>query len=110
MTGSIEQDIFAVRQSIADPFTNTLGRDDILATLQNQRRDLDFRHIRAVVREEGDPRELARNFRIGGAKAVGQCLTELGPIGIAQFVLTALAEFGRAQWKAGPLVKATPSH
>ena len=34
----------------------------------------------------------------------------IGPIGIAQFVLTALAEFGRAQWKAGPVVKATPSH
>ena len=34
----------------------------------------------------------------------------IGPIGIVQFNLTALAELGRAQWKAGADAEATPSH
>jgi hypothetical protein len=65
------------------PLADTGRRNDILAALQHERRDAHARHVGAIVREEGDARELAGDVGIGCTEAVGQCLAKLRPVGIA---------------------------
>ena len=59
------------------------GRDDVVAALQDERRRLQPRQVRAVVGQEGDARELLGDLRVGAAEAVGQLHAELRLVGRA---------------------------
>ena len=59
-----------------------LRGDRVVAALQDQRGGLQLRQVGAVVREEGDAREVLRDLRVGAAEAVGQFRAELGTVRI----------------------------
>src|SRR3954468_18653013 len=59
-----------------------LRRDEIVDALEDERWNAHVAEVGAIVREEGRPREAARDLRIGRAEALGELLRELRAIGI----------------------------
>ena len=67
----------AARDALVHVAADDVGRDDVLAALQDQRRDGDAGEVGPVVGEEGDAGELAGDVGVGAAEAVGQLLGQL---------------------------------
>ena len=67
----------AARDVLVHVPADDVGRDDVLAALQHQRRDVDAGQVGPVVGEERDPGELPGDVGVGAAEAVGQLLGQL---------------------------------
>src|SRR3954468_16776040 len=57
--------------------TDLVRRDEIVGALEDERRHAHVAEVGAIVREEGCPREAARDLRIGRAEAFGGFLAGL---------------------------------
>ena len=82
MPGGVQDDKFAAGDGAVNEFAHLLRGDDVLAALQDQRRDIHLGEIGAVVRLEGNAGERLGDFGIGAAKAVGEFLPSSGRSGL----------------------------
>src|SRR5690349_14731318 len=78
MTRGLENDELTLGNAGVDELACRLGRDDVLATLEDQCRDVHLRKVRAVVGCESDPSERLGDLGIGPAEAVRQFFAEFG--------------------------------
>lgn len=82
MPGRVQDDHPAVGDIAGDKLTDLLGGDDVLAALEDERRNGDIRKVLAVVGGESHSSERFGDFGIRAAETIRQLLTELRPVGI----------------------------